>query len=151
VPAAKDDAKCDDHDVCTIDTCTASGCAHAPNTGATCNDGDACHAAGTCNGAGTCAAAAVPDTAICAGQGVCPGGFYPSASQCNGFCGQCPFCINAFTCTFACKPEIEVCCGNDCAGACPAGYAQKGAPTKKVACGCGDAAPGDMVTCARTP
>ncbi len=150
VAAAKDDAKCDDGSSCTLDSCGAKGCHHAANTGAPCNDGDACHAAGTCNGQGHCAAAPIADTMACAST-PCPGGFYASAFGCNPFCGECPYCVNSFSCTFACTPSVTACCGNDCAAACPPGYVPQGAPVKTPGCGCGAIAPGDTVTCVRAP
>src|SRR5207244_13321452 len=45
---------CDDHNVCTTDSCNpATGCAHTNNTNP-CNDGDACTTGDACTG-GVCA------------------------------------------------------------------------------------------------
>lgn len=147
VPGTPDDAACDDTEECTIDACSVLGCTHQPATGAPCNDGNVCDAAGTCNGVGVCIAEPVAGTVVCAGQAECPGGFFKASFYCEPFCGDCPFCINAATCAFACTPTLTACCGNDCATACPGGYHIVAGPVKLPECGCGDAAPGDSVTC----
>ncbi len=48
VSGAGDATKCDDGDPCTTDTCTASGCAHAP-IDAACDDGDVCTTDDACS------------------------------------------------------------------------------------------------------
>ncbi len=141
VPGQPDVSQCDDHNACTLDTCETSGCKHAPNVGVTCDDGNPCDDVGTCNGQGVCVGAKKPIKEVCGGGGLpCPGNFYISDYHCNSFCGDCPLCVNAFNCTFACTPTFVACCdiGNgDCSAACPAGYHTNGGPVSAPQCGCG--------------
>ncbi len=43
------DAQCDDHNVCTDDSCSAGTCLHAPNT-SSCDDGNPCNTGDFCSG-----------------------------------------------------------------------------------------------------
>lgn len=147
VAATPDPTKCDDKNDCTIDTCETAGCKHVPNTGAKCNDGNPCDMIGVCNAQGACVGSPVGTVGECAGNSQCPSGFFASSFSCNAFCGACPLCVNAFTCTFACTPMLEACCGNDCNAACPAGYHVASAPMDSVPCGCSAQAPGKSVIC----
>ncbi len=56
---------CDDGNACTVETCDpASGCASAPDIGASCDDGDPCTTA-TCNAAGECVGTAFDPAIAC--------------------------------------------------------------------------------------
>lgn len=70
---APDDTRCDDHDPCTLDTCNAAmGCVPVPASGASCDDGVWCNGFDTCS-SGTCSVhtgdpCAAPTTCDEAGQ-----------------------------------------------------------------------------------
>lgn len=74
-------ADCDDHDPCTTDTCTATGCEHAPASGATCNDNDGCTTVDLCVD-GSCVGS---EPVTCAAPGRCekPGACEPSTGECT--------------------------------------------------------------------
>jgi hypothetical protein len=150
VPGEPDPALCDDHNPCTLDTCETSGCAHAAMVGTACNDGQKCDDVGACNDAGKCVAAKKIDTEVCIqAEMPCPGNYYVSDYHCDMVgCGDCPLCVNAFKCSFACEDSFVACCNigtGDCSAACPTGYHAQGGSMTVGQCGCET---GTGITCA---
>ncbi len=118
---------CDDHNVCTADSCGSSGCLHMPLGGTTCDDGnastrsDVCSAAGVCGGTaytctpGTCEATSVPNGVDCTITyasvttpcGPTPSGDCDLADHCSGTDGTCVPAVQPAT--FVCRPSIGDC------------------------------------------
>ncbi|MFO0613184.1 MAG: RHS repeat-associated core domain-containing protein [Polyangiaceae bacterium] len=102
----------DDGNVCTTDTCTASGgVTHTPvAAGTSCSDGDACNGAETCNAAGVCAAGAPPtvdDGNVCTVDACTASAGVTHTPVAGAACGAATACGGAGTC--------------DASGACVAG------------------------------
>jgi hypothetical protein len=75
------EASCDDQNPCTTDTCTESGCKHAPLTGDSCDDGNACTQLDLCED-GLCVGSSpvtCPAPGVCEDQGECD----PETGQCS--------------------------------------------------------------------
>ena len=140
---------CDDNDPCTVDTCEAGGCEHAP---VVCDGaGDACHDAPTCDPAtGQCVAANKPDGTSCSDGNACTDGDVCQAGECAAgapvVCAAGDACHDAGACdpatgecTNAPKPDGTSCSdGNACTqnDTCQAGECTAGAA---IVCGGGDA------------
>ena len=90
-PACATDGDCDDADACTLDTCVANVCTHAPQDGP-CDDGNPCTGTDTCH-QGTCSGEKI----ACPGT-VCGNGILEAGEDCD-FGGTASVCCDAKTCT----------------------------------------------------
>lgn len=172
----KDASDCDDESPCTIDSCFGNICHHEADVSALCDDGNPCNGNEICTTQGECNQGAppdidddddctvdacdpakgvihdpvpYPDIKVCGG-GNCPAGYYRAQWLiCDTECGgpnNCGFCINGSLCRKLCQKTHTVCCTDNCATSCPAGYSA-GATSCSQACGCN--ACGNNVTCTR--
>lgn len=98
--------ECDDHEVCTFDSCDpVSGCRREPTAGAPCDDGDACTVEDRCDPGGVCDGSAVP----------CDDGNPCTDDRCLG--GTCEHPANTVPCDDlnACT-DADACRDGSCAG-----------------------------------
>jgi len=82
------DSECDDHNVCTVDTCVSNFCQHNPgNAGTVCRSAaGVCDVAEQCTGSSAGCPADVKSTAICrSATGICD-----APESCTGTSNNCP-------------------------------------------------------------
>ena len=101
---------CDDGNLCTTDSCTATlGCGHTPRTGS-CDDGNLCTTGDACQG-GTCAATAV---IVCNDNNPC------TSDSCNLADGKCVFDVSLLNGTVCSDGDLctqsDSCLGGACKG-----------------------------------
>ncbi len=146
-------AACDDGTVCNgSETCDDQGVCQ-PGVPLKVDDGNSC-TVDSCDPIQgvTHQSVSYPPTKICASTPAkCPAGYYKSKTLlCDPECGtdNCGYCVNGFLCERACVAQVEACCANDCASACPAGYT-KASEFQTTTCGCATVT-GPAAVCVRT-